>query len=137
MGPVAARKRRTIEYSLMDIPVPMLHRGIFLLQANMLVQVMSVSYSISYTFGGSSVHYRKKSKIRLTVLAVCLILLLGLCTAFQGTFRELAGELFPWTKPEVKEAIGQLREDIQQGKPLVDAAQAFCKDILYGTETEN
>ena len=103
----------------------------------MLVRVISVSYSISYTCGGSSQHYRKKSKRRFAAAFFCLVFLLSLCVALHGTFRGFAEKLFPWTKPEVKEAIGQLREDIQQGKPLVDAAQAFCQDILYGIETEN
>ena len=95
---------------------------------------MPVGYLICYTTGGAAVRHKKNNSMFLVATALCLVAVLTAVCLFSDTCRAFAGELLPWTKPEVQEAVGELCEDIRQGRPLWDAAEAFCREVLYGTE---
>ncbi len=99
----------------------------------MLLQVMPVSYLIRYTASGASIRRKKMNGYFPAAAVVCLVVLTA-AFLLSDTCRAFVGELLPWTRPEVQEAVGELCEDIRQGRSLWEAAEVFCREVLYGTE---
>ena len=87
-----------------------------------------MSYRIIYGDGD-----KDRRKPALGVIAVVIFFALG-CFAFGGgeerlqSFRRM---FFPWTQPQVQEALGNFREDMRGGASFSEAMEVFCRDLIY------
>lgn len=93
-----------------------------------------MSYRVTY---GKELPYEKSSKRKLLPAAVfvCVLTAVGsACYFWQQECMHLTQALFPWTRPEVRQALSALFENIGQGSAVADAVFAFCREILHASK---
>ena len=93
-----------------------------------------MSYQIIY--GGKSQRQPSKKKaFGLVAVAAVFAAWFFVYTIFfpkqAQNFREI---FFPFGSPEVQTAFSNLTEELREGTSFEDAAQAFCLELIYGTE---
>ena len=93
-----------------------------------------MSYQIIYS-GKNQREPRKKNSFGFVGVAAIFAVWFLVYTIFfpkqAQNFREI---FFPFGSPEVQTAFSNLTEELREGTSFEDAAQAFCLELIYGTE---
>ena len=68
-------------------------------------------------------------------IIIIMICSIAIGWAIPKQTEQFVQALFPWTRTEVKSALTDLREEIMDGQPISDAVAAFCRELIYETNT--
>ena len=90
-----------------------------------------MAYHIQY---GSIQHdkkvYRRKQSAMWGVIIVLLALVMA-SACFPQEMSSIREAVFPFLKPQVKEAFGEMVAQIRDGTSAYEAAGTFCREIVF------
>lgn len=87
-----------------------------------------MSYKISYHSD-----IAKKSRLNFQIPIAVILMILALTNAvfyFTGQGIPLREYLFPWVKPEIREAFSTFVEELEEGESVIACFESFCTDVF-------